>query len=185
MPKYILFLKQISKPRIIGFFVVFQAFFLFLFHGNFSFSIGEIEKLTGYGILDSRFNYTAQEAWNYFEAYGEEGRALYRQLQWVDFFYPLCYTGLLLSLIYLLYEKSSKLLLISLLPIVAMFFDYAENTALFYVNTHFPNVDRLVLEWASWFTGIKFSALAFSIFLILGKFFQKIGIKISSKIQSK
>lgn len=122
--------------------VLFSAVFYMIFFlinvGN----LGRLMKRTGVQILDTRFYYSAESAWDAFTSFGEEGRLAYRNDLWFDSVFTLVCGWFLFCLIgYLinrLREEDSKLGLVLLFPLLGMIFDLAENLLILSMLFQYP-----------------------------------------------
>lgn len=118
--------------------------------------------------LDIRFSYTVDEVINDFEKLGVEGRDLYKFIVGrIDMVYPIIY-GLffILVLAYLLKKVTnpdSKFILIALLPLLGMLFDYLENFNTLSLLNNYPNLSEQGVAWGEQMTRIKHGLLFFSI----------------------
>ena len=147
--------------------VFLQVAFLFAFHGLFPFSVEKIMAVSGgAGIPDAKMYYTFEQLQMLFRQYGEQGRAMYLQLQRVDMFYPLVYSTLLGSLLFLVYRKT-RLQVAAFVPFVAALFDYAENILLRVSILAFPHMQKPVVQMAAWATFTKWFLVFLAFFLLL------------------
>jgi hypothetical protein len=133
-------LSRISNWKfILPLFVVFALFSFFIFPEYQS----RMMEAAGQEIapLDTRFQYSAADVRRDFDALGQSGREIYKiVVARVDMLFPIVY-GLLfvLLLAYLLRKAShdqSRWLLLSLLPLTGVIFDFLENF----------NILRLLIE---------------------------------------
>jgi len=147
--------------------VVLQVLFMYAFHGLFPFSVEKIGMLSGgVGIPDARMFYTLSQLQNMFWHYGTKGREMYLQLQWVDMVYPLVYSTLLASLLYLVFKRTRLEILVSV-PFVAALFDYTENILLRISILSFPEMNEKVVSIAGTVTFLKWLLVFFAFFLLL------------------
>ncbi len=161
------YLSRTSRTGWLLLVVALQVLFMVAFHGLFSFSVERISALSGgRGIPDARMFYTFSQLQNMFQQYGSEGRAMYLQLQWIDMVYPLVYSTLLASLLYLVY-KTTRLRNVVFIPFVAAFFDYAENFLLRASILSFPDMNKTVVHVAGPVTFTKWLLVFFAFFLLL------------------
>jgi len=147
--------------------VVLQILFMYAFHGLFPFSVEKIGILSGgMGIPDARMFYTFSQLQNMFWHYGTEGREMYLQLQWIDMVYPLVYSTLLASLLYLVFKRTSLEILV-FTPFVAALLDYTENVLLRISILSFPDMNQKLVSIAGPVTFLKWLLLFFAFFLLL------------------
>ena len=153
-----------SKPKyLVGLFVLQILFAVFMF-----FAVQTIKEDTGKAILDTQFRYNIEKVSEIFTAYGEEGLITYNKIQLIDLFYPLVYSLLLSSILFLLFSHS-KTVAIILMPIVAAYFDYVENFLLFISTRTFPDLNPAMIKIASFATSLKWSLIYISVvFVIIG-----------------
>ena len=153
-----------SKPKYLAGLIVLQILFsIFMF-----FAIETIKEDTGKAILDTQFKYKIEKVQEFFTAYGEEGLLTYNKIQIVDMFYPLIYSMLLSSILFLLFSHS-KTVAIMLMPIIAAYFDYVENFLLFISTRTFPDLNPAMIKIASFATSLKWSLIYISlVFVIIG-----------------
>ena len=172
-----LFVSYLSKTSRTGWLlliVLLQLLFMYAFHGLFSFSVEKISALSnGMGIPDTQMFYTPLQLQNMFRLYGPEGREMYLRLQWIDIVYPLIYSTLLASLLYLVY-KNTRLENMVFVPFVAALFDYAENVLLRISILSFPNMQEEIVRIAGPVTFIKWLLLFFAFFLLLFGFIWRV-----------
>ena len=154
--------------------VMLQLLFMYAFRGLFPFSVEKISALSnGMGIPDTQMFYTWPQLQNMFQHYGPEGREMYLRLQWIDMVYPLVYSTLLASLLYLVYKKT-RLENMIFVPFVAALFDYAENILLRISILSFPNMREGIVRIAGPVTFFKWLLLFFAFFLLLFGFIWRV-----------
>ncbi len=147
--------------------VMLQILFMYAFHGLFPFSMEKIWMLSGgIGTPDARMFYTFPQLQNMFWHYGIEGREMYLNLQWVDMVYPVVYSTLLASLLYLVYKRT-RLEILVFVPFVAALFDYTENVLLRISILSFPNMNEKIVSIAGPVTFLKWLLIFFAFFLLL------------------
>ncbi len=161
------YLAQTSRKGWLLLIVVLQLILMFAFHGLFPFSVEKIAALSGgQGIPDARMYYTYGQLQNMLVQYGMVGRHMYLQLQWVDMVYPLIYSTLLGSLLFLVYKKT-RLQPWAILPFAAALFDYAENILLRVSVQTFPQMSVGVVKVAALATFTKWFLLFVAFFLLV------------------
>ncbi|MCD6332410.1 MAG: hypothetical protein J7L89_03970 [Bacteroidales bacterium] len=166
-------MKKITKWIIL--LLILQAVAMFLMQGPFPFSMKAIKEVSGgYGVLDTRFSYSPETAYEYFDHYGVEGRTKYDPFQLIDLFYPLAYSLFLSCLLFLSFPKKK---IIWLIPLVAALFDYIENGLLYLTNHHFPDINPTLIHYSSFCTSAKWTLILISILLILMGIFLRIRLK--------
>lgn len=128
--------------------------------------IGEVDS------PDLSIYYTAGELYQMAESYGAEGRIAYIRIRFTfDLIWPVIYTIFLATSISWVYQRAfedhSRWRLANLVPILGMFFDYAENIATSIVMVRFPDTTPLV-EWlAGFFTTLKWVFIGGSFLLLI------------------
>jgi hypothetical protein len=129
------------------------------------------EASGGTGLIDTEVGYTPGKAYQMVEAYGENGRAIYRtNIFAVDIILPVLYVSFLALAISWLFKRgfspASKLQLLNVTPVGAGLFDLLENVGIFSMLAVYPSTPA-VLAWISTsFTTIKF-VLAMASFALL------------------
>ena len=160
----------ISRKRFLWSLVVLELLFVYAFHGLFSFSVEKIQELSGgLGIPDTELFYNFTQLQNFFNHYGEAGRTIYLKLQFVDMVYPLVYSFLLASLLFLLLKKT-RIENFVFLPFMAAFFDYAENILLRINILAFPYMNKILVDFAAFSTLLKWILIFVSVLVIIVAF---------------
>jgi hypothetical protein len=121
--------------------------------------------------LDLSYYYTAQEAFERIEAFGE-ARPFYAMVELTaDLLYPLVYGFFLSVLLVTLYRRGfaagNRVQMVAFLPLLSTVFDYAENTSIAYMLLIYPAESPLVATWAGFFTLIKWFTLLLTIIAVL------------------
>ena len=98
---------------------------------------------SGVGSVDLRLWYTAEEVYEIADAYGEAGRQAYIQSAFTfDVIWPIVYLAFLTTAISYIFGRvfspDSKLQLLNLLPVLAVFFDFIENDLASFIFFKFP-----------------------------------------------
>jgi len=161
------YLSQTSRTGWLLLIVVLQVLFMYAFHGLFPFSVEKIGAVSGgMGIPDARMFYTYPQLQNMFQHYGPQGREMYLRLQWVDMVYPLVYSTLLASLLFLVYKKT-RLLKTVYVPFLAALFDYLENILLHISILSFPDMQKWIVQVVGPVTFFKWLLVFFAFFLLV------------------
>jgi len=139
--------------------------FKFALFGPITRRIGDDEP--AHDTFDVRWKgYTANEAIGVLNAYGQEGRRLYRLLDLtVDLVFPLIYSSMLAIAIAAAFAKTAFRPLVAL-PFIAALFDYGENFSVVTMINRFPHVEGVV-RLASFCTQMKCALLAVSFVLAI------------------
>lgn len=121
-------------------FVVFSVLFTYV---DVPFGLRRIEKISGgVRILDLQPFYTPEMAYQFLEAYKEEGRQVYLNILTADLFYPLLYSSFLALAISWVFRRAFRpenpAQLLNLLPFVAAIIDYAENIGIYTLLRNYP-----------------------------------------------
>jgi len=129
--------------------------------------------------LDLGFYYTAQEALERVEAFGET-RLFYAVVQLTaDLLYPLVYGFFLSVLLVTLYRRgfsvTSRVQMVAFLPLLSMVFDYLENFSIVYLLLTYPAQSPLVhpaqsqlaATYAGFFTMLKWFTLFLTLIAVL------------------
>lgn len=155
-------LQFLTRPRVLALQAVVLAFACVVF----AWLIFQLRALSGgYGILDMAFGYSADEVSKTFAAYGEHGRALYRQIALVDAVYPVIYSLFFASVLIVLLPAGRRRWLV-LLPFAVAALDYVENYHLYVLLVSFPALDPDVVQTASTATRLKHLGLVILFALI-------------------
>jgi len=168
------YVSRISRPGWLLSVVALQILFMYAFHGLFPFSVEKIGMLSGgMAIPDARMYYTFPQLQNMFWHYGMEGREMYLHLQWIDMVYPLVYSTLLASLLYLVYKRT-RLEILVFVPFVAALLDYTENILLRISILSFPHMNEKIVSIAGVITFVKWLLIFFAFFLLLFGFIWRV-----------
>ena len=121
--------------------------------------------------MDLRLSYSAEQAYTILLSLGDSGRRLYAIVEaTVDVIYPVVYTLFLFLLIERLLTDAPRprwLDLATLVPFVAMVFDWLENAAILAMIGRFPRPPGSIATIASAFTTIKWLAGLLTLALLL------------------
>lgn len=164
-------LQHISNWKLIlPLFILFALFTFYIFPEYQE----RINNLAGETIqpLDTRLSYSTEEVKLLFDKLTEEGRNIYLFITGkIDMIYPLIYgllfTLLLANLLKKLTRPGSKIILVSLLPLVGMLFDYLENVNIIRLLNSYPTLSEEHVQWGEQVTRLKHGVLFFSVILIL------------------
>lgn len=133
-------------------------------------STSALDKVSGgVGIPDIMISYDLHKLQEVFAAYGSEGIAIYKNLQLIDFVYPLIYGALLLGLLVRLKLPISFKSLYSF-PFAIVFFDYLENLLIRHFISIYPNLyedSNSLIEVSSISTMLKWSFIGVVVLNIL------------------
>jgi hypothetical protein len=133
-----------------------------------------LERLSGMpdAVLDKRFTYSPDEAYALLSAYGDAGRDRYlRNAVMLDLLFPFSY-GMFLTLLGMrvslwICTPSGFLPHVSLLPLLAVGFDYLENTSVVILAWKYPTRMAPLVRLSSTFTSLKWVTIATSVGLIV------------------
>lgn len=116
--------------------------------------------------LDTRFVYSASEAFNVLEMMGENIREKYLMVIWaLDTPYMMIYFLLLVGI----FSKTWKQKRFQFLPVAIVAFDFLENVLVSILLVTFPTENYLLGYFASFFTSAKWvCVLGYLIILIVG-----------------
>jgi hypothetical protein len=106
------------------------------------------------------------------QAYGPEGRQAYIRARWTfDLVFPLVYTAFLVTTLSQLSRRNfpgdSRWQSANLVPVLAMFFDYLENSATSLVMARYPAMTPIIDILAPVFTLVKWTFVYASFGLLL------------------
>lgn len=163
-----------SKKLLIVLFLGVAFFFWLLNFSSLPVSEPALKRLSnGEGLLDTRFYYTAPEAFHAMDRYGAAGRALYlRFLAFDSIFAPLygfAFALLMTRVAAGLFDPASRWNSVNLLPLAVAMADVAENVCLLLLLTAYPEQDRLVgtLAGIATLTKWSFAVIAIGVLTIL------------------
>jgi hypothetical protein len=122
--------------------------------------------------LDTRFSYNTEEVTYFFDKLGPDGRDIYGTVAGrIDMLYPIVYAALFALVIAYLAKKlthpDSKWLLVALLPVGGMIFDYLENFNTINLLKNYPNITADAVNYGQQMTRVKHVLLLFSVGLII------------------
>jgi hypothetical protein len=126
----------------------------------------------GLGSPDTSFFYNGKMLLQMAEAYGEAGRAAFLKARWgFDLAFPLIYTFFYITSMSFLFKKelkeSNPLLFLNITPLLALFFDLAENTATSVVMSAYPLHDTWGQTLAPVFTPLKWVFVTICMLLLI------------------
>lgn len=136
----------------------------------------QASKTGGYsgevGSPDLSFFYTAEELYEFADAYGLEGRAAYIRARFTfDVVWPLVYVIFLVTAISWVFKRASiqgKLWQrLNLVPLLGMLFDFLENISASIVMARYPNTTALIDHLAGIFTMVKWVFVGGSFVVLL------------------
>ncbi len=123
-------------------------------------------------VLDTRMAYTLEEVNAMFNDLGASGRSLYKFIITpIDMIYPIVYGLFLIFLLTFLLKKitasDSKLILLSLLPMSIVLFDYLENFNTLNLLKNYPDLSQTSVFYGDLVTKIKWYCAYASLSLVL------------------
>ncbi len=124
------------------------------------------------GILGLQFAFSADVARTIIRLWGPEGLSLTAHTMWIDYIYPLFYATFLSSTIayfcdiWNMFSQPARIVF-AILPFLAAFLDYVENTLHLIVFSQFPNVSGKLVFLASIAATAKWLLVGWSILVIL------------------
>ncbi len=121
---------------------------------------------------DTSFTYSVDKLYDMAQVYGPSGRQAYIHARWTfDLVFPIVYTALLVTTLSRLsrrhFPAKSRWQSANLLPLVAMVFDYLENSATSLVMARYPTKTPVVDFLAPVFTLVKWIFVYASFGLLL------------------
>ena len=164
-------LKKYSNWKVILSLLILTLLFMTVVFPHFEAKINKAanEKVR---ILDARFSYNLEQVNSLFDKMGSEGRGVYRFISAnVDMVYPIVY-GLffilsIASFLKKIFPARPKTMLVALIPLIAVLFDYLENFNTLKMLGNFPNITPDEVAKGALFTQLKWEFIVISIFLIL------------------
>jgi hypothetical protein len=124
----------------------------------------------GRGIPDIMLSYDLETLRSLFAAYGPQGIAIYKNIQLIDFVYPLIYAALLLGLMHRL-KLPTNFRFLYYFPFAIVFFDYSENLMMRHFVSIYPNLYKdsiSLIQISSLATSLKWTLIMVAIINILG-----------------
>lgn len=133
---------------------------------------GKFDPTNTLGVLDLKFGFTADEAYNMLTAYGEEGRKYYLFAEAViDIIYPIIYTITNVFLLSYVFKRGfapdSFIQQLNIFPILATIGDFVENAGIISMLNAFPERVDAAASFASSAGMFKWVAFGISITLFL------------------
>jgi hypothetical protein len=121
---------------------------------------------------DTSLTYSVEELYTMAQAYGPDGRQAYIRARWTfDLVFPLVYTALLVTTLSRLsrrhFPPDSRWQWANLVPVMAMIFDYLENSATSLVMARYPATTAVIDYLAPAFTLVKWALVYASFGLLL------------------
>ena len=158
-----------SKRNVIILAVLWLATNLLFHFGPWSSSaLAEISG--GKGIPDL-MSYDLHKLQDLFAAYGPQGIEIYKNLQLIDFVYPLIYAALLLGILVRLKLPDNFKVLLYASPFIIVFFDYSENLIIRHLINLYPNLTEAqshLANLANICTTLKWANIGSLVISILG-----------------
>lgn len=150
---------------LLGLLFSFFAFYLFPTYQ------AELDQIAGTSVtlLDARTTYNSASVSLLFERIGTEGRLLYTFISGrIDMIYPIIYALFFFSILYkLTLSLSSKWRYLSMLPIIAAFFDYLENFSILSLLHKYPIISDFTVSSSVVSTQIKWLCIILSFVSII------------------
>ena len=112
------------------------------------------------GSPDTSFYYSADQLYQFAEAFGPQGRSAYiRARVTFDVVWPIVYLIFLATAISWVYQKTGReggfWMRLNLLPVFGLIFDYLENGTTSIVMARYPETTQILAQLAGIFTGLK------------------------------
>ncbi len=131
-----------------------------------------IDPKGGTPVLDLRFGYSSQKAYEVLDIFGQNGREAYFFTEaFLDVLYPIVYSiafTLILSLFFQKsYSKNHYFQKFNIFPLFVGIADLFENTGILILIANFPNQIIWAAHFASWAGLVKWGATLFNLILLL------------------
>jgi len=153
--------------------VLYTVVYEIFFHADVPFGLNQTRQYAGaVNILDLKFFYTAQQAYETLDLLGGQGRAIYLRILTADMVYPTVLGLFLAVTITFIFQNTlspaSRLYLLNVLPIANTLFDYCENIMTLILLKNYPSHLDAEATVNGFFTLAKnlFGLLSFSVLLI-------------------
>jgi len=159
-------MKKLKGYHLLIAFLVFLFFMIFVLPH-------EAEKSAALGLTqspDTSLFYTQEQLYQIAESYGKEGRTFYINQRFTfDLIWPLVYGIFLVIALAYLSQKVKKPIFKKtyILPVIAVIFDYLENTMTAIVMTRYPKETIILSHLAGFMTAFKWITLSLSFLLMM------------------
>jgi hypothetical protein len=160
--------RRFSKKNVIILAILWLATNLLFLFGPWSSS--ELAELSGGKGIPDLMSYDLHKLQNLFAAYGPQGIDIYKNIQLIDFVYPLIYGALLLGILVRLKLPNSFTVLYAS-PFIIVFFDYSENLIIRHLINLYPNLTEAqshLANLANICTTLKWANIGSLLISILG-----------------
>jgi len=164
------FIQKISNGKIFYvLFVVYTLYFSVFFYADVPFGLSRMGPYTGgdVNILDMEMYYTAEQAYQRFAMFGQQGRAAYLMILTGDLIYPVllgCFLSIAITLLFRrVTPATGNWHMLNLLPAANMLADYLENIMLLTLLVNYPTQLNGIATVAGFATLVKnfFGLLSF------------------------
>jgi hypothetical protein len=162
-------IKNVSGRTVLQFFIISSSLYFLMLLGT----IPHLHKITnGVKILDMMpTGYNLAYVKKLMEALGETGRHyyLFRQLP-VDLVFPFFFAisnCLIISWFLKKLGKSDSIFFVCYLPLIAGFFDYAENFTVISILINYPKISDSLVQVSNLFSVLKSSSTTVSLTVLL------------------
>ena len=123
--------------------IIYTIVYSVFFYADVPFGLSKMKQDAGtVNILDVKFFYTANQAYETLDQLGKEGQAIYLNILAADMIYPVTLGLFLAVTITIVFQNilpsDSHLYLLNTLPLVNTLFDYCENTTTFILLRNYP-----------------------------------------------
>ncbi len=135
--------------------------------GCIAYAVGQIQTLSGQGILDFETGHTRERVLEILGSYTPEAFQWYARIQLLDLVNPFLYSWLLASVIHLL-VKDRRFTWLVIVPLGAGLLDYIENYYLYVCVSSFPDIDAGQVASANQLSLIKRGVLFAGIAALFG-----------------
>jgi len=135
-----------------------------LFRSSLPMTDSALRAVSGEGILDVNFSHSAAFVLQQIDAYGEEGRQIYRRFIALDLLFVFAYGSALSLLISRL--TIAKRSLLNLVPWLGSLSDFIENCCHLYLVVQHPSSISAIASVASSATRFKYIFIALSLFAL-------------------
>ncbi|MBN2405487.1 MAG: hypothetical protein JXE06_07900 [Coriobacteriia bacterium] len=131
------------------------------------------QELSGLGSPDTSLFYSADDIYDWAEAYGVDGRDAYVRARWTfDLAWPVAYGLFLVTAIgwtgKFVYPVGSRGRLLNLVPLVAVLLDYTENVLTSMVILAYPRESIVAATLVPSVSAVKWAFVTGSFFALLG-----------------
>ena len=179
------FLEKYANKKTIFIGIVFVILFNVVFLPKFPKLFTDNEMPIEY-ILDLKFHYSSEMAYNIISELGNEGRKIYKLSEiLIDIPYAIIYgfTYAFIVIILLKTNKLYKLRYLSIIPLLISFFDILENTGIIIMISNYPENLEIIGNVTPFFTSLKWIFAGITFLMIIGLLIHYVLFRVSLRVK--